>query len=284
VLFAGRIETTTFQEIFILHDTCWSRYERKLHSLYSTNGLFLMNLRPLLLSWLGALLFIAGVFTGLILSGAFAWGESEARIYSSFNGDSNLEIQCPLILSPAEKGVINAEIVNLTGKEIKPIVTVQISHGRVPREIQQTFLLQSLKSESVEWRVDSTDVIFERVILVNAQQSRYSNNPSRSGSCGILVFSLFGLTGIQTFGLVLTISLILMFAGGALWLRTRLPLDKFSQSIFQINFVMFVITILALLSTLLRWWGLALFFDALILLVLGVIITEFVLFSQKHRE
>ena len=243
-----------------------------------------MNLRPLLLSWLGALLFIAGVFTGLALSGAFAWGESEARIYSSFNGDTNLEIQCPLILSPEEKGVIRAEIVNLTGEEIKPVVTAEISHGKVPREVQQTFPLSALKSQNVEWMVDSSDVIFERVILVNILQSRYSNNPSRSGACGILVFSLFGLTGIQSFGLLLTTSLILMFSGGALWLQARRPLDKFSGNIVQINSVLFALTVLALLSTLLRWWGMALFFDALILLVMGVIITEFVLFSQKHKE
>ena len=243
-----------------------------------------MNLRPLIISWLGALLFITGVFTGLVLSGAFAWSESEARLYSPFNADSDLVMQCPLILSPAEKGVIKAEIVNLTGEEIKPIFRVEISHGRVPRAIQQTFQLGSLKSESMEWMVDSSDIIFERVILVNAQQSRYKSNPSRSGSCGILVFSLFGLTGIQSFGLVLSISLLLMVAGGALWLKNRRPLDKLSKNVFQINLVLFVVIVLALMSTMARWWGMALFFDALALLVMGVIITEFMLFSQKHKE
>lgn len=243
-----------------------------------------MNPRTLFLSWLGALLFLTGILVGLLLSGAITWSESEARIYSSFNGDANLGIECPMILSPIETGVVKAEIVNLTGEEIKPVVTAEISHGRVPREVKQTFHLQSLKSQSVEWVVDSSDVTFERVILVNVLQSRYSNNPSRSGSCGILVFSLFGLTGIQTFGLVLATSLILMFSGGGLWLKTRRPLEKFSENVFQINFVLFVITILALLSTVVRWWGIALFFDALILLVLGVILTEFVLFSQKHKE
>ena len=243
-----------------------------------------MNLRPLVLSWLGALLFLAGVLTGLAISGAVTWGESEARIYSSFNGDSNLAIQCPLILSPAETGMVRAEIVNLTGEEINPVVRAEISHGKLPREIQQTFPLGALKSQNVEWRVDASDVIFERVILVNILQSRYSNNPSRSGACGILVFSLWGLTGIQTFGLVLSVSLILMISGGALWLGTRRPLDKSSGNIVQINSVLFALTILALLSTLLRWWGLALFFDALILLVMGIIFTEFILFSQKYRE
>ena len=243
-----------------------------------------MKFRLFLLSWLGALLFLAGVFVGLTLSGAVAWGESEARIYSSFNGDSNLAIKCPMIISPAETGTISAEIVNLTGEDIKPVVTVEISHGKVPREIKQTFPLKSLQSGSVQWIVDSSDVIFERVILVNALQSRYSHNPSRSGSCGILVFNLFGLTGVQTFGLLLGFSLILMLAGGGLWLHVRRPLDKFSGSLVQINTVLLAVTILALLSTLARWWGLALFFDALILLVMGVIITEFVLFSQKYRE
>ena len=243
-----------------------------------------MNFRLLLLSWLGALLFLAGVFVGLALSGAVAWGESEARIYSSFNGDSNLAIKCPMIISPAETGTISAEIVNLTAEDIKPVVTVEITHAKVPREIKQTFPLKSLQSESVRWIVDSSDVIFERVILVNALQSRYSHNPSRSGSCGILVFNLFGLTGVQTFGLLLGFSLILMLAGGGLWLYVRRPLDKFSGSLVQINTVLLAVTILALLSTLARWWGLALFFDALILLVMGVIITEFVLFSQKYRE
>jgi hypothetical protein len=78
--------------------------------------------------------------------------------------------------------------------------------------------------------------------------------------------------------------LILMLAGGALWLNTRRPLDKLSGNIVQINSVLFVLIILALLSTVVRWWGLALFFDALILLVMGVIFTEFILFSQKYRE
>jgi hypothetical protein len=246
--------------------------------------IFLMNLKSLLLSWLGALLFLAGILIGLALSGAVAWSESEARVYSSFNGEANLAIECPLIISRSESGVVNAKIVNLTGEEIKPVVTAQISHGKVPREIKQTFPLRSLKSESVQWTVDFSDVIFERVILVNVLQSRYSNNPSRSGSCGILVFSLFGLTGMQTFMLVLAVSLTLMFAGGALWLNVRQPLDKFSGNIVQINSVLFVVTSLALLSAWAHWWGLALFFDALIMLVMGVIITEFILFSQKHRE
>ena len=47
-----------------------------------------MKLRSLLLSLLGALLFLAGVLVGFLLSAVVVWGESEARIYTSYNGES----------------------------------------------------------------------------------------------------------------------------------------------------------------------------------------------------
>ena len=193
-------------------------------------------------------------------------------------------MKCPLMLSPVESGVVSAEVINLTDEDIKPVVSAEISQPKVPRTSSQTFSLAPGESEPIRFSVDSSDVIFERLILVNILQSRYRDNPSRSGSCGILLFSLFGLSGIQTFGLAVTGSLVLMLSGGALWLYERWPLNKLSVNITQINAILLGITIFALLSTWLHWWGLTLFFDALILLILGVIITEFVLFSQKYRD
>jgi hypothetical protein len=243
-----------------------------------------MYLRSFILSWLGASLFLAGVVIGLALSATVAWAYSEAAAYSSYNGDASLKLKCPLMISPDESGVVRAEVINLIDEDIKPVVTAQISHGKLPREVSQTLLLSTGETKTVEWNIDSSDVIFERLILINVLQSRYSDNPSRSGSCGILIFSMFGLTGRQSFALMLAASLILILAGGLLWLYARWPLDNFSVNIVQINSVLFGVTILALLSTVAHWWGLALFFDALILLMIGVIMTEFVLFSQKYRE
>lgn len=243
-----------------------------------------MRLKSLVSLWLGALLFLAGVVIGLALSAAVAWAESEAVVYSSYNGEHNLGMKCPLMISPAESGVVSAEIINLTDKEIKPVILVEISHDKAPREISQTISLASRESETVQWTVDSSDVIFARLILVNVLQSRYSDNPSRSGSCGILLFHLFGLTGMQSFAMVFAISLGITLSGGWLWLSARSPLDKLSGNIVQINAVLLGITILALLSTWVRLWGLTLLFDALIVLVLGVIVTEFILFSQKYRD
>jgi hypothetical protein len=240
---------------------------------------YFMKLRSLLISLFGALLFLAGVLIGLSLSAVVVWGESEARIYTSYNGDTRLKVECPLMLSPVESAIVSADIINPTDKEIKPVVSAEISHTKIPRKVSQTLTLTPGESETAQWTVDPSDVIFERLILVNILQSRYRDNPSRLGSCGIFLLSLFGLTGAQTFALVFTASLVAMLSGGALWLYARWPLNKMSMNIAQISMVLLGITILALLSALPRWWGLTLFFDALIVLIMGVIITEFGIFS-----
>ena len=241
-----------------------------------------MNLKSLLLSLLGALLFLAGVLAGLSLSAAVVWSESEARIYTSYNGERRLTVQCPLMLSPVESASVSANIVNSSNEEIKPVVSVEVSQPKIPRKESQTLTLAPGGSEAVQWTVDPSDVIFERMILVNILQAQYRDNPSRLGSCGIFILSLFGLTGAQTFALVFAVSLVAMLSGAALWLYARWPLNKLATNIAQISTVLFVITVLALLTTIPRLWGLTLILDALILLILGVMITEFGLFSQKY--
>src|SRR5687768_4802248 len=86
----------------------------------------------LFLSLLGALLFLAGVLAGLSLSAAVVWGESEARIYTSYNGEGRLKVQCPLMLSPVESAAVSANIINSSDEEIKPVVSVEVSQ---PKEI-----------------------------------------------------------------------------------------------------------------------------------------------------
>ena len=240
-----------------------------------------MNLRSLLILWLGGLLFLAGVLAGLSLSAVVVWGESEARIYTSYNAERRLKVQCPLMLSPVESATVSADIINPTNEEIKPVILAEVSHTKIPRKVSKTLMLAPGGSETVQWTVDPSDVIFERLILVNILQSRYRDNPSRLGSCGIFIFSLFGLPGAQTFALVFAISLVAMLSGSALWLYASWPLNNLATNIAQPSVVLLVITILALLTTIPRLWGLTLILDALIVLIFGVIITEFGLFSQK---
>src|SRR5215467_11168447 len=132
-----------------------------------------MNLKSTLQSWLGALLFLAGVLIGLFLSASATWGEYEASVYTPFISDTQMSLQCPLMLAYSESGVVKADITNFTTDNILPIVTLEVSHAGEPRIIEQTITLASGKSKPLAWNVNSADVIFGKLILVNVLQASY---------------------------------------------------------------------------------------------------------------
>lgn len=240
-----------------------------------------MKFSPTLKSWLGGLLILAGVLLALALSASITWGESEAGLYTSFNGDRNLKLKCPRMLAPSETGTITAVIKNLVDEEITPTVSAQISHAGTPRRTNQIVTLKSDDSKTLAWSIDSSDVIYRHLILVNILQSRYRDNPSMLGSCGILLFSLFGLSGLASYSLLMILSLAAMLLGAILWVQAHPTFDIYSINLRRAGIVLMVITTLALLSTLPRWWWLTLVLDAGIVLMIGIIFTEFFMLPQK---
>jgi hypothetical protein len=240
-----------------------------------------MKLNATFKSCLGSLLVLAGVLLGLALSAGVTWAESEAVLYSSYQGDRNLNVKCPLMLAPDESGIITAKITNLIDEEITPTVSAEISHPGMPRRVEQIVALGPNSFETLEWSVDDNDIVYTYLILVNILQLRYRNNPSMHGSCGILVWSVFGLPGTASFSLMMAASLAAMLTGAVLWIQSHQPWDHRSLSLGHAGATLLVITVLALLSTFPHWWGLTLILDALILLVLGIIFTEFIMVSSN---
>ena len=241
-----------------------------------------MKFNPTLRSWLGGLLILAGVVLALTLSASITWGESEAVLYTSLNADRNLKLKCPLMLAPNETGTITAKIKNLLNEEITPTVSAQISHAGIPNTTDQVVALKPNDSKTLAWSVDSSDVIYKYLILVNILQLHYRDNPSMLGSCGILIFSLFGLSGLASFSLVMIVSLTAMLLGTILWVQAHPTFNTYSFNLGRAGIVLMVITTLALLSTFPRWWWLTLVLDAGIVLMIGIIFTEFFMVSQKE--
>ncbi|MFN8412208.1 MAG: hypothetical protein U0Z26_07460 [Anaerolineales bacterium] len=244
-----------------------------------------MKLKPIILSVLGAVLFITGILIGLGVSAAYAWAESEAYVFSTYNADGNLHLKCPVLLSPNESGLVTGNIVNVIDRNIKPQVSSQISHPGLPLKAEQTVELVVGESKTLEWTVSASDNQFNRLILVNVIQSHYQNNPSYVGSCGILLFSLFGLNGNQTLILLFVASLVAMISGGLILLLMQVrPMDNYAVNLTRICSVLMGMAILALFGVLPRLWVLTIFLDALVLLIAGVIFTDFILFPQKYKD
>jgi hypothetical protein len=238
-------------------------------------------MKPVFLSLLSALLFLVGVLSQLSLSSGLVWGEVEASLYGTQAGYAGLKLNCPILLSTSESGRVSATITNSLDQDVLPVVTAEISRAGAMQRLSQTLSLAPHETRLVQWPVDASDIIFGRLILVNIIQSRYSDLEPRAGSCGILVFRLFDLTGNETLGLIFIGSLAFILLGGTLWWRMRAPLDDLAEQTFKACGGLAGVTTLALFTALPRWWGLALFLDAFALIMIGVIFTEFVLFPKR---
>jgi len=242
------------------------------------------RLKRLVLALLGMLIFLAGIFLELSLSGAVLEGEIEARAYTPQIGYSGLTLKCPPMLSPTESGTVSATITNTIDEETKPVVTAEISRHDGPQQLSQTLDLAPHETQTITWTVNSSNMIFGRLILVNIVQSRYADLSPSQGACGILVFNLFKLNGTSAFFLVFFTALLCTALGAAIWLRVFWPLNDFRRNMAQACGTLAVMATAGLLAALPRWWGLTLFFDAFTLIVVAVVFTEFVLFPGHIRN
>jgi hypothetical protein len=220
----------------------------------------------------GILLFFGGIAISLSFSATLLWGELEARLYTQQSGDKNLKIECPLVMAPWETAEIKTIVTNsLTDKNTKPQVNAFISQpqGQEARLVSETLELSPLESRAMQWTVNGADIIFDRLILVNILQRPYRDLPSHQGACSILVYSLFGLNGVNTLYAVVVSGILASLLGAILsffWLR---PFTGTLKSFAQVSILFFVLSLLGLFASVSRLWGLTMIFDAAALLAFG---------------
>jgi hypothetical protein len=236
------------------------------------------------LSTLGLLIFLAGLILELSLSGGMLEGEIEARVNTPQVGDLGLSINCPLVLSPSETGTVSTAITNTLNEEKSPVVTADISHIGGDQHLSQTLTLAPHETQSIQWTVNSSNKIYGNLILVNVVQSHYADLPSGQGACGILVFNVLGLNGLNSFILTIVVAFLCISLGAAGWLRAHQPLNDLGRNAARASAVMVGMATAGFLSALPRWWGLTLFFDFFTLITMAVIFTEFILFPGRYRS
>jgi hypothetical protein len=242
-----------------------------------------MNLKRLLPALMGILLFFGGIAISLSFSATLLWGELEARLYMQQSGDKTLKIECPLVMAAWETAEIKTIVTNsLTDKSTKPQVNAFISQarGKEARYVSDTLELAPLESRAMQWTVNSSDIIFDRLILVNILQRQYNKLPSSQGACSILVYSLFGLNGVNTLYVVVASGILASLLGAILsffWLR---PFSDTLKSFAQVSLLFFALSLLGLFVALFRLWGLTMIFDAAALLAFGAGSIE-ILFKRK---
>jgi len=109
------------------------------------------------------LIFLAGILLELSLSSGVVWAQVDASFYGTPTNEVGLKLNCPIMLSPSESGVVSATITNTLNEEVLPVVTAEISGTQSTR---QTLSLAPRETQVLQWPVDPFNVIYGRLILV----------------------------------------------------------------------------------------------------------------------
>jgi hypothetical protein len=167
---------------------------------------------------LGWILFFAGTLLGLCLAAGLTWANLEADFYFGFGvqGETTLDLACPLILAPAETGRATITISNPSNRLVEPLVQVDVS-GPIGRSLREHISIEAGRSQTASWEVTHKDIAFGHLILVKVYEFAALSLPSADDSCGILILDLAGLSGRRIYLLTLAVSAALAALGFLLW-------------------------------------------------------------------
>ena len=242
------------------------------------------------ISLLATVLFSAGILLGLTISAGVTWAEIEALLYASHAlVDRLTTVRCPLALSSAGTGSVEATFVNPSSESSEFTVEIELSQQNgTSRNISTFFTLEPGEKRSQLWTVGREEMIWGRVILVSIYETHPANLvnvlPSRQGSCGILILGSGKMGGERAVHWLFFLAITCLLTGAALGMYNRRPLTGVKISAGIASAILAILVLFSLFTAITRWWGLSLFFMTLSLLMIVVIITEFLLFSSEAKR
>jgi predicted tellurium resistance membrane protein TerC len=229
---------------------------------------------------IGIFLFAFGTILSLYFSSNLLWGEMEALLFAPQTDARSLDLSCPLMIAPNETATISTTITNTTDDEKKPQVNAFFSYQRDMQVDTQTLLLDSYSSQPLQWTIDSSNMVFDRLILVSILQRQYRNLEAHQSQCSIYVFSLFGLNGQNSLMTVFAIGMITSLLGLGMMYQSLKPFSEKNKRMMQVNLLFLILIVLGVFSSFPRLWGLTLFFNATAVLSITVAYVE-ILLSKK---
>lgn len=222
---------------------------------------------------LSVVLFSVGLVLGMVFSAGALWADLEAFLFDPpISVDEPLKtLRCPVIITAQESGTVSATFTNPSDRAVLRLVRAHISRGfaSLMREVENQFELEPGATHKVEWAVTADDAAWGHFILVRVHVLRNNPLPSRSGSCGVLVVNLPGLTGNQVVVLPFVVSLLTMVIGIGLWAARSKSSEGRIPDLTRPMSGLAAIVLAAMVASLLGWWvvGGLLFLLALIITI-----------------
>ena len=225
----------------------------------------------------GLILFLAGIFIGMITAGGLTWAGLEAHFYFGYGiqGDRALKVHCPLVLAAADTGAVAVSVSNPSEMQVEPKIKADISGPYYPNTSQVQLTIDPGQRQTARWEIGSGNITFGHLIL--AQVYQYASYPlsSAKGYCGTLVLNLHGLTGKQFFALFLTASLFGIIVGLLLAGLGRRHMDERKTD--ETGGLLFLsgLILVGILAGAMGWWMLG-----VIVLAISVLLTV-ILFGRR---
>jgi hypothetical protein len=216
-------------------------------------------------------IFFPGIILGFALAAITIWNRTEAISYffrgakhEPFNG-----LHCPVLIAPAEKGILAAIFNNPTDEEDTFFYRAEISGTPSTRQVEDQITVSPHQAKSIRLTVDANDVDLMFFIFVKMNILPNSVHSSQEAVCGILIVDVLGLTGVQ----LSTIAIVFCFLGIAiglgLWQQTGTRADGNTQRLMQ---TLGIVVLLTMFTGAMGWWiaGGALLAVTLLLLVISL--------------
>jgi hypothetical protein len=172
---------------------------------------------------LSLVMFAIGILLGAAYSAGAVWADLEASLFDpSIGAEEPIKtLKCPVLITPRESGIITATFSNPSDRAVLRTVRAHISYGfaTLIREVSTQFTLEPGGQQKLEWEVGAEDAAWRRVVLVRVNVLRNWPLPSQTGSCGVIVMNVPGLTGNQFSTLLVVLSVLGIAIGIFLWIR-----------------------------------------------------------------
>jgi hypothetical protein len=142
----------------------------------------------------GVLFYVLAAVTGLILICISTWGDMEADSYGfPRRANSSLSgLDCPILLTRDETGVISVTVSNPTDQPLHPSARTEISAPFEPEVFIESIDLNPGESKTLEWSLKPENIVLGNFILANVQVYASYPIPNREKTCGILIMDLPG--------------------------------------------------------------------------------------------
>ncbi len=224
-------------------------------------------------------LYAIGVVLAMALSMGGIWADLEASMFDrAMDADGRLSsFRCPTIMTVDRPTAVRATLSNPFDRPIEHNIRVHISVGRLTymREERATVSLASGERQRLEWPISVEDAAYGSIVLVRAYLFPKYPQPDRNLSCGVLVLDVPFLTGGQLVALVITLSVLAMGGGLAIWYTQNQPLIGRDMRIATALAILAFVVLATVALTLAEFWIPALGALIISLLMIGGITTHF---------